>query len=109
MGAEENAIQAAILRYLELKGYVVWRQNNQPIYDPKRRCYRKHNGIPGLPDIQGFMPKGKLTGAQSLFIEVKTPKGKVSPEQKAFLETATAHGHLAFVARSLNDVIERGL
>jgi hypothetical protein len=109
VSVQENAIQGVILRYLKLNGYVVWRQNNAPIFDRKRNVYRAHNGMKGLPDIQGMMPLGKLTHPQSFFIEVKTQKGKVSPEQAAFIETATRHGHLAFVARSLDDVIARGM
>ncbi len=48
MSAEENAIQRAILHYLQLKGYFCWRQNNAPVYDPTRKVYRAHNGIKGL-------------------------------------------------------------
>ena len=105
---KETEVQAAIMRYLKLKGYDVWRHNQGGI-PTGRGGFRAFNGRKGLPDIMGFMPLGKLGKPQMLFIEVKTPKGRVSPEQAAFIQTATDHGHLAFVARSVKDVIDRGV
>jgi penicillin-binding protein-related factor A (putative recombinase) len=54
---------------------------------------------PGVPDIIGCH-NGRLIG-----IEVKAPRGIVSPAQQAFLDRITAAGGIAFVARSLEDVI----
>jgi hypothetical protein len=94
LSTAENAVQNTILRYLKLKGYYVWRQNQGGV-PTGRGGFRAFNGLKGLPDIMGFMPKGKLTGAQMLFIECKRPKspgkpeGKPSPEQLAFLQAAT--------------------
>lgn len=108
MATQENAIQNAILRYLRAKGYYCWRQNNAPVFDSRKNVYRAHNGLRGLPDIMGFMPLGQLAKPQMFFIECKSQKGRVTKEQTEFLETARTYGHVAFVARSLTDVVSRG-
>ena len=56
--------------------------------------------VPGIPDIIGCF-KGRMIG-----IEVKSQKGTVSEYQKAFIDRINQAGGLAFVARSLDDVIE---
>jgi Holliday junction resolvase len=57
-----------------------------------------------VPDILGVLPDGK-----ALMIEVKTETGKVSPEQESFIENASRVGAVAFIARSINDVMARGI
>lgn len=69
---------------------------------------------PGIQASKGrarsrYMPKGwpDITGVwgnKGLFIEVKTPGGAVSKEQVEILRKLTSLGHLAFVARSVEDV-----
>lgn len=54
---------------------------------------------PGVPDIIGCY-QGRL-----LAIEVKAPKGVVSDHQQRFIDNINAAGGLAFVARSIDDVI----
>ena len=56
--------------------------------------------IPGIPDIIGCF-KGRFIG-----IEVKAPNGVVSDYQKEFIDRINEAGGLAFVARSVDDVIE---
>lgn len=59
-------------------------------------------GMPrGLPDIIGVWKDGQI-----LAIEVKTPRGVASDEQKRFIEMINQSGGLAFVARSVDDVID---
>ena len=55
----------------------------------------------GIPDLICVLPPG----GRACYIEVKTPTGKVSPEQEEFLIKARAAGAVAFVARSIQDVI----
>jgi hypothetical protein len=57
-------------------------------------------GTPGVPDILGVY-KGRMFG-----IELKAPKGTVSPAQQAFIDRINAEGGTAFVARTLDEVIE---
>jgi len=55
----------------------------------------------GISDILGCY-QGKL-----LAIEVKKPGGRVSPDQTRFIERVNAEGGIAFVAWSVDDVVER--
>jgi hypothetical protein len=56
--------------------------------------------VPGVPDIIGIH-KGRM-----IAIELKAPKGVVSEAQQEFIDRINEAGGLAFVARSLDDVIE---
>lgn len=57
--------------------------------------------VPGIPDIIGCF-KGRFIG-----IEVKAQNGKVSDYQRDFIDAINQAGGLAFVARSVDDVIEQ--
>jgi hypothetical protein len=65
--------------------------------------YKNFGGLgsaPGLPDLTGCLKDGR-----GFWIELKAPKGVVSPAQQDFLDRITRAGGIAFVARSLDDVI----
>lgn len=67
--------------------------------------YKNHGGLgsaPGLPDITGCLSDGR-----GFWIEVKTNKGVLSDHQKRFIDNINSAGGLAFVARSVEDVIEK--
>lgn len=55
-----------------------------------------------MPDIVGVLPGGK-----ALYIEVKTETGRLSPHQEKFLNNLELSGAVAFVARSVEDVMQR--
>jgi hypothetical protein len=57
---------------------------------------------PGVPDIVGILKDGRFLG-----IEVKTERGVVSDHQSRFIENINATGGCAFVARSVDEVIEK--
>jgi len=63
--------------------------------------YTRFNSIKGFPDIHGM-----LKGGRAVYIEVKRPGGRVSDEQQEFIDKVSAHGAVAFVAYSVDDVIE---
>jgi len=106
---KEGDIQRAILEYLSLKGYYSWRNYVGPIVHGSGKDRRMSaNPARGMPDIMGIMPDG--TG-RLFAIEVKTKKGIVSAHQKERILALNAAGALAFIARSLDDVVimlERG-
>jgi hypothetical protein len=84
---KEADITREIRAYLKLRGIWHWKH---------------HSGLgsmPGVADILGCF-KGKF-----LAIEVKTPGGKVTERQQAFLDRVNYEGGLAFVARSVEEVI----
>lgn len=111
----EKEIQKQILDYLRLRGIFCWTCKTVGTYDPRRRVYRANTTFKGVADILGILPAPTSPGhtwealgrhkGQFLAVEVKRVGGKVSDDQKAFLERINKEGGLAFVARSLNDVI----
>ena len=56
---------------------------------------------PGVSDIIGIH-KGRM-----IAIELKAPKGNVSPAQQNFIDRINEAGGLAFVARTIDEVIEK--
>ena len=64
----------------------------------------KHWGGPmgekGVSDIIG------CKDGRFLAIEIKTEKGRVTPHQQRFLDRVNEAGGVAFVARSIEDVVE---
>lgn len=112
----EREILRAILDYLATRRDVVaWRNNVGAVKEGERFI---RFGMKGLPDIIGWkrldivVPGHPLDltlhPAAFLAIEVKAHGAPIRPEQAAFLEQARAAGCIAFVARSIEDVI-RGL
>ena len=88
---------SAILAYLILQGFAVWRQNNSGIYDQKTNRYRFNpQGRRGVPDIIGFRKRDGLF----IGVEVKAGRDQLRPEQKQFLDELKDAGGLAFVAHS---------
>ena len=66
--------------------------------------YKNHGGLgsaPGLPDITGCLKDGR-----GFWIELKAPRGVTSPAQQDFIKRINQAGGIAFVARSIDDVIE---
>lgn len=57
-------------------------------------------GWRGASDIIGMLKDGRL-----LAVEVKGPAGRLQPHQRDFLERVRSNGGVAFVARSLADVV----
>jgi hypothetical protein len=98
----EKDIQKQILQWLSLKGMLAWRQNTGAVQLDKEGPSRYVRfGVKGCCDILGVLPGGKFLG-----IEVKRGTGRVSPDQQQFIAMVLAAGGMAFVARSVEDVIE---
>lgn len=100
----EKQIQQEILYYLHLQKAVkfFWRNNTGAVkaqYKGKSRFIRF--GQPGISDILGIMNDGKF-----LAIEVKTEKGVLTEKQADFMDRIIEAKGIAFVARSVKDVIE---
>ena len=95
-----KAIMALLKRHPKVAK--VWRQNSgtfQLQYGNKTR-YVRSNSARGMSDIMGILKTGR-----TLAIEVKARKGIVHEHQQQFLDDINAGGGLAFVARSVDDVI----
>jgi hypothetical protein len=96
----ENELQRQILDALAaIKGVVVWRSNTGVSRSGGRFV---RFGVKGQGDITGLLP-----GGRRLEIEVKTATGKVSEEQLEFGVRINSHGGLWFVARSVEEALNK--
>lgn len=98
---KESDVKRAILDYLRARGYFALAIRNTGIKKPNGAyipAFRK-----GIADI--FFAKDGVWG----WCEVKTSKGDWTLWQKAFLEEVKSYGGIAFVARSVDNVIAEGL
>lgn len=84
----EKAVTASIRQLLKTFGIFHW------------KVAQGLGCVPGVPDIIGVY-KGRFLG-----IEVKAAGGVLSDHQKNFIDRINAEGGIAFVAKSLDDVIE---
>ncbi len=98
---EENDVINACLQYLNLRGWCAWRVNNVAVYDTGLKRHRAFVGLKGVPDIECMAPAGV-----TIRVECKGRGGKLSADQKAFIDKAHALGHLAFVVRSVGELID---
>jgi len=105
LATKESGIVRAILEYLTLRGYVCKRNNSGMMFTKGQTG--KTRGIKigdaGWADIEGITPNGRYFG-----IEVKTPKGKLTPIQEEVGTKIIRSNGIWFVARSVQDVIDRG-
>lgn len=112
MEKKEVDIQKSILEYLRGNDYLVWRNNNQPTYDPKINSgyggYRAQSkwSFPGLPDILMVHKEnyGQLWG-----LEVKTPKGRPSAGQLIMQKQFHLNNAEYHFVKSVDDVKKLGL
>jgi penicillin-binding protein-related factor A (putative recombinase) len=99
---KENDVVSAIMDYLIAHKIFVFRINNTPIYDPRGKGRFRRKGKYeryGVSDILGMFD-GRM-----LAIEVKRQGGKPSDYQLEFINDVQRYGGIAFVAYSVEDVI----
>lgn len=98
----EGAVLNSILDYLRIRHVFAWRNNTgaTKIRTPGGDRFIRY-GLKGSSDILGILDDGRF-----LAIEVKAPAGRVTQEQKDFLESIRKRGGVAFVARSVEDVVQ---
>ncbi len=101
-GVSEKQILAAILEYLQIKGYFCWRNNTGGFEGQLGNFYRF--GYPGSGDILGLTRTGRFFS-----IEVKRENKRPTETQLAFMDQINNSGGLAFVAYSIGDVEAVGL
>lgn len=97
----ESQIQKAIVDYLKLKKYIVFKHRNVGIYKKSTDRYIPLSaGEIGISDVIACSPDGRFCA-----IEVKRPGGKPSAEQLDFLARVKAYGGVSILAYSLDDVM----
>lgn len=95
----EGAAMVEVMRALRAHPAVAWVERmNSGATKLGKRIVRF--GFPGCPDVLGQLHDGRL-----LAVEVKGPRGRLRPEQKVVLTRVADAGGVAFVARSLRDVV----
>lgn len=100
----EKDIKRVIIAYLRMRGVFCWVNTSVGVWDEKKNTYRRMNGagqMKGTADILGIF------NGKPLAIEVKSAKGVISLEQAHFLNLFRKAGGIAFVARSVDDVVSQ--
>jgi hypothetical protein len=97
----EGDILKQCLEYLHLRGWHAWRNNSggRPWTDRTGKTRLMRFGAKGSGDILA------VRDGVFLSLEVKKPGGKVSDDQKAWIDTIRRHGGLAFVVRSVDELM----
>lgn len=101
---QTNTLTKAIINYLLLRGHYAVRNNNNGVYDPIKKIFRRNSVTPGMPDIVGFTKDGQYIG-----VEVKTGRDVQSEFQKRFQAECEQRGAIYILARSVDNVIDAGL
>ena len=95
-----NNLTKQALKVFDLCGYECWRQNNNAVWDAKKRIFRVNSVKRGVSDIIGYHRK---TGV-FLAAEVKAGKDKLSAEQVVFLTSVSRAGGVGLTIRSIEDL-----
>ena len=96
----EKTIENAIIDYLRLHKWFVFRIHNITQYDHHKGIYR----APGKGYVHGVADLCCIKDQKVVFVEVKTPRGKQSPQQKSFQSRLELEGVQYILARSIEDV-----
>ena len=100
--ATEQQILNAILEFLNRSGHFAWRNNTGGVYKTHGEHTRFFRfGHPGSADILGI----QYFSGKFIAIEVKRPGKEPTELQKNFLNIIKSQGGIAFVAHSIDDVI----
>ena len=98
----EKQIMTAIQLELAKHGYKVFRNNSGYLRDIRGQYV--HFGLcTGSSDLVGIVPPS----GRFLAIEVKTPTGVATKEQLSFLRMVNESGGIGFIARSVEEAIEK--
>ena len=84
----EAILTRSVKQLLKAAGIFHWKQ------------YQTLGSHPGVSDILGCY-RGRM-----IAIELKAPRGTVTPDQERFIQNVNDAGGIAFVAKSLDEVIE---
>jgi hypothetical protein len=92
-----NALTAAVIELLQLRGFRAWRQNNGGVWDPTRQVFRANSSTPGISDVLAYHLKTGRFAA----VEIKVGSDKLSDAQTAFLSDVIAAGGFGCECRSI--------
>lgn len=101
----ENEVKAAIVKYLEIKGYTVYRINNGGVARKRgNRIFYTFHGKKGFADIVAFNPNRQRINI--VFVETKATGMKPTTEQVEFINlvNSCSNGSLAVCVDSLDQI-----
>lgn len=98
----ESDIQRAVMDYLAVRGFRVFRRNVMGIV-PMRKGGAVRVGIKGMSDLYGWY---RLTG-RHIEVEVKRPENPLTTFQTSWLMNARTDGVIAFAVHSVEECAER--
>ncbi len=107
---KEIDLVRACLEWLALKRIKAWRSNNTGVFDPVKKVYRTFQGLRGVSDILGIVPRTveldgeRMTFGLFLALEVKRPGETLRAEQEQFLEEVRQRGGIGLCIRSLTEL-----
>ena len=97
----EDNLQRAIVRYLRLKGILVFHIPNGGSRNAREAHNLKLSGVlAGVSDLVILMQN------RAVFVELKTDKGRQSDNQKKFQQDVEALGFEYLIWRSIDDCIK---
>lgn len=95
-----NELTKAVLNYLRMKNYVAWRQNNNAVWDEKKKIFRSNSVFRGVPDIIALSPEGKAYA-----FEIKTGKDKLSVYQEIFRDNWEKNKGVYIIIQNIDNLI----
>jgi len=97
-----GAVTDAIINYLTMIGWLVYRNNTVGIWDPVQKKFRKNpKQRKGIPDIVGTDWLGR-----SVAVEVKIGKDRLTADQTLFAAEHIGRCGFYCIAGSIQDVID---
>jgi hypothetical protein len=105
MKYEEDRMQMAVARYLDLLGVLWFHPANERKTSIQAGVRLKKKGVKsGVPDCLMLESNNTYKG---LVIELKTTKGKLSENQKKWLSDLQDNGFCCYVCRSFDEAKEK--
>jgi hypothetical protein len=111
--AKEIDVVRVCLDWLALHRIMAWRCNNTGIYDPTRKVFRTFQGLKGVSDILGILPRTVDVGGRKvifgsfLAVEVKKPGETLREEQTIFLDGIRQRGGIGLCVHSVRELEEQ--
>jgi len=104
MRHDESKIQVSICQWLQENGYYFFAVSNEAAGSNQVRSMQFVSmGLrAGVSDLVVVLPAGRV-----VFLEVKAPDGVQSDKQKKFQARVESMGHRYFIAKSVQDVIDK--
>jgi len=97
---KEQDIQRAIIEYLRLKRFVVFKHHSTGSTVRENKAVFFRYGDKGISDLIACSPTGRFVA-----VEVKKKGGRATPEQLEFLRKVRKAGGIGILAFSIDDVM----